>query len=292
MLLNSAVEWYRNGIGCIPLHADSKIAAIKWREYQNRLPTLRDLARWFDDSNSYNIGVICGGGLTVIDFDTQESYESWLLANGARMVCGAALSSTFTVRTRRGYHCYFWCYNEVRTQLAALNNVDVKSNGGYVVGAGSVVDGHRYEIVNPGASILFVNDISEVLPQCEIQSGTPHPIRVPMDTGHGAAITPSSKLYRGVIADIKRSLPLLSLVERYTPMRPSGDGCYIGSCPAHEDRHPSFRVVRDRCSCFVSGCKLHDDRAMDSLEFYSRLHGITYRESCLILATELGLLRQ
>src|SRR4051794_4286810 len=43
-----------------------------WKEYQHRLPTERELSRWYDDPSRTGLGYLCGdvsGGLELLDFD-------------------------------------------------------------------------------------------------------------------------------------------------------------------------------------------------------------------------------
>ena len=103
-----------------------------------------------------NVGVACGGesgrqGLAVIDIDGHKdgyySIQKLVRANEARM------PFTASVRTPKGgLHLYF-AYSYLSNRVNALPGVDVRSDGGYVVGAGSVfVENHigkEYEWQNP-----------------------------------------------------------------------------------------------------------------------------------------------
>lgn len=62
-----------------------------------------------------------------------------------------------------------------------------------------------------------------------------------------------------VIADIKQRLDLADLITRWglTDLRPIGNR-YVGCCPFHEERTPSFSVYPDQhFYCF--GCEAHGD---------------------------------
>jgi Bifunctional DNA primase/polymerase, N-terminal len=88
------------GISVVPIPADgSKRPACRWRLYQRRRATLRELARWFR-STSQGLAFITGaisGGLEALDFDTRESYQAW-----SQRVREAGLTSLHT-RLTRGY---------------------------------------------------------------------------------------------------------------------------------------------------------------------------------------------
>ena len=111
----------------------------------------------------YNIGIACGqSGLVVIDLDVArdgrdgpdgfrgldgpasgaDALERLCLAHGQRYPAG-----TYTVDTPSGgSHLYFTApETPVRNSAGRLGPlIDVRADGGYVVGDGSVIDGRRY----------------------------------------------------------------------------------------------------------------------------------------------------
>jgi hypothetical protein len=111
----------------------------------------------------YNIGIACGqSGLVVIDLDVArdgrdgrdglpgldgpasgaDALERLCLAHGQRYPAG-----TYTVDTPSGgSHLYFTAPQApVRNSAGRLGPlIDVRADGGYVVGDGSVIDGRRY----------------------------------------------------------------------------------------------------------------------------------------------------
>jgi len=114
----------------------------------------------------YNIGIACGqSGLVVIDLDVArdghdghdgrdgfrgldgpasgaDALERLCLAHGQRYPAG-----TYTVDTPSGgSHLYFTApQTPVRNSAGRLGPlIDVRADGGYVVGDGSVIDGRRY----------------------------------------------------------------------------------------------------------------------------------------------------
>jgi hypothetical protein len=105
--------------------------------------------RPYDDGIAANYGVACGkSNLAVIDIDkgvsSVEELKRWMEKN--------SLPETLTVVTGRdGFGAHLYYRGAVPSTDFALNGVsgDVKSNGGYVVGPGSVhQSGKRYEIIN------------------------------------------------------------------------------------------------------------------------------------------------
>lgn len=130
---------HKQGISAIPLQGKRPHFAIKWKRYQTELPELIILEDWVKQPlESY--GIICGRvsqGIIVIDFDCPDLYMKF--ANQFKK-----LANTYTVKTKRGYHIYLKTAFPVSSRH--FDNCDIKGDGGYIVGAGSIVDGHRYTI--------------------------------------------------------------------------------------------------------------------------------------------------
>jgi len=118
----------------------------------------------------YNIGVACGpSGLVVVDLDVPKPGkpmpEEWADIPGivdgkdvfAYLCEHAGLTgwpSTYTVVTPTGgMHLYYRApeAGHFRNTAGFLGPmIDTRAEGGYVVGAGSVIDGREYEITNDG----------------------------------------------------------------------------------------------------------------------------------------------
>src|SRR6266576_1665072 len=80
------------------------------------------------------------------------------------------------------------------------------------------------------------------------------------------------------IAEIKLAYPLLEVVERAgVRLKRSGSHRWLGLCPLHEDRNPSFFVDVDlqRFVCF--GCKTRGD-VIDFVRLHEHLG--TVSEAC------------
>lgn len=66
------------------------------------------------------------------------------------------LPETFRVKTPNGMHHYFWLRPGERfknSKGVPAKGWDIRAQHGYVVAPGSVVDGKRYKVENPGAPI-------------------------------------------------------------------------------------------------------------------------------------------
>lgn len=132
------------GLRVFPVKPNDKVPAVAWKPFQDQPPTLAELELW--DSGNYNVGIVCGAasGIVVLDVDSSEAQD---------LVDKLDLPTTPTVRTARGRHYYFQRpLFEVKNGVGIAGvKLDIRGDGGYVVGAGSVhSSGAIYEwIVSP-----------------------------------------------------------------------------------------------------------------------------------------------
>lgn len=142
-LLEAALAMAARGFRVFPLVPNSKKPAIK--EWQKRATTDEATIREWWALRPFNIGIATGQGLVGIDLDVKEIsdgravFQSW----GYEL---ADLAS-FVVRTPSGgYHVYY--EGDARNSASSLGaGVDVRGEGGYLVGPGSRIGAATYEIV-------------------------------------------------------------------------------------------------------------------------------------------------
>jgi hypothetical protein len=93
------------------------------------------IAAWWPAGADHNIGVACGAGVLVVDADEKKG------KNGiAEYFAAGGVLETFSVATPSGgMHFYF--SNEAVGQAKLSPGVDIRSEGGYVLGPGSRLDG-------------------------------------------------------------------------------------------------------------------------------------------------------
>ncbi|MGW4476826.1 bifunctional DNA primase/polymerase [Nonomuraea sp. NPDC004354] len=146
------------GLAVFPLPRGGRVPARALKNWPNRCVSDPAVIRrcWRPGDN---IGVGCkANGLLVVDLDRHhedadgiETFKQLLAAHGQEW------PETFTVRTPRGgLHLYFWAPRERalgNTASKAGPGIDSRgpgkgdgTDGGYVVGPGSIADGRRYEI--------------------------------------------------------------------------------------------------------------------------------------------------
>jgi hypothetical protein len=159
-LLSAALTAAELGWHVFPCAPGAKRPALKGN-WQDLATTDPDQVRAWWAGQAYNIGIACGpSGLVVIDLDVDgpgdapaspdgtasgvASLELLCQVHGQRYPAG-----TYTVDTPSGgCHLYFTApaapVRNSTGRIAPL--IDIRADGGYVIGAGSRIDGRRYAV--------------------------------------------------------------------------------------------------------------------------------------------------
>ncbi len=180
-LFYSAKEYLDQGFSVIPViivpaskenPKGNKISAIEWKEFQNRLPTLEEIERWFRNpnfpqlrggKNKLGIAIITGkisGNLAVIDFDSKEVMAEVLGELSEKHPdLHDKLLDTWIVETGKGYHYYVKVvdpdHDRFTNRIGIRPGVDIRANGGYVVAPPSPhPSGKVYRFVNKPDKIV------------------------------------------------------------------------------------------------------------------------------------------
>lgn len=153
-LYSKALQFSVLGYAVIPLGKNKKPLIGAWKKYQTTKPTDREIEYWWNKWPEANVGIITGkiSGITVVDLDPDK--KTGILSTELN-----TFPETFTVRTPSGgYHLYYSYDPTLDNSVKAfpeLPSVDIRNDGGYVVGAHSVTSylengtkkGGTYEIV-------------------------------------------------------------------------------------------------------------------------------------------------
>jgi hypothetical protein len=127
-LKDEALRYLEAGLSIIPCRPNKK-ARYPWKEYQTRRPTSEEINEWWEKNPSAMIGLVTGelNNLTVIDCDSKESLES------VRALLPAGLEIVSTTSQSGGTHLFF-CYTpDLSTVAGVRKDLDVRSEGGYVI---------------------------------------------------------------------------------------------------------------------------------------------------------------
>lgn len=139
LLYSRALQFCALGYAVIPLGKNKKPLVSAWKKYQTTMPTEREIEYWWNKWPSANIGILTGkiSGITVVDLDPDKE-------TGILYTFPDKFPNTFTVHTPSGgYHLYYSYDPTLANSVKAfpeLPGVDIRNDGGYVVGAHSITD--------------------------------------------------------------------------------------------------------------------------------------------------------
>jgi hypothetical protein len=268
--LNYALLFFDLGVKIVPCRPKSKAFLAGYGPHKKHITDDITLARLLD-KRPFNYALVTGTGrgptgrgqkrLVVIDFDAPEVFAAWQRQAGV-------LANTFTVKTARGYHIYYWA-DDVRSWRGT--GFEVMGVGKAVMGVWSVhPGGTRYtpqnrpwiRTIESLADFPLLSDMRPVLPKAP-------------------AVRPD-RLGGGIVSKIKRTVFILDVIENRPVLAQrvrlqSSDGgrgrWYAGLCPFHEDRNPSFWVDAQRNLFGCRACSAHGD----VINFLALLEGKTPR---------------
>lgn len=148
-LLEYALAGAARGWSIIPLQPRSKTPAIPWKDHQHRRATPDEIRAWWQDHPDRNVGVVTGAvsNLAVIDVDPRNG--------GSVKEIAKKTSTGYLVKTGGGGMHFYCAYTPsdrtIPCQPGLRPGVDLKGEGGYVLGAGSIhPSGEPYELVAAG----------------------------------------------------------------------------------------------------------------------------------------------
>lgn len=154
-------QLYGWGFSVFALQRGSK-AAGPWSRYQTERCSEAELASW--SNGDHNVAIATGrvSGVIVLDIDSEA---------GELEAEQRGLPLTPTVATAKGRHLYFkWPGFQVRNFAGKLPGLDLRGDGGYVLGAGSLhPSGAHYEWLLTPDQVPFADAPEWLLDLCKPQ---------------------------------------------------------------------------------------------------------------------------
>lgn len=132
-MLEDALWYAEAGFPIFPVEAGGKKPVTK-NGFYDGTTDIEQIKKWWHENPLYNIAVSPGMmGLTVIDLDPGADDKPW--------------PQTYTVKTPRGNHLYY-LGNLPSSASKIAPHTDIRSDGGYVLLPGSIIDGKEYEVID------------------------------------------------------------------------------------------------------------------------------------------------
>lgn len=88
-----------------------------------------------------------------------------------------------------------------------------------------------------------------------------------------------------VVAEVKSRIDIVDLIGGYVPLRKAGKN-YLGLCPFHSEKTPSFHVSPERQTYHCFGC----GKGGDAFSFVMEVEGLTFPEALEQLAHRVGVI--
>ena len=164
-LYSKALSQAVAGYSIIPLKKDKRPMIATWSSFQKEAASPEIIEAWWKKNPEANIGIVTGkiSGITVVDIDTHDKKNT---------VSVATFPPTYTVCTPSGgYHLYYLYDADIKqtaNTYPQFPHVDIRNDGGYVVGAGSVTKyldkegiekGGEYVVVDKRAPVAFPREL-------------------------------------------------------------------------------------------------------------------------------------
>lgn len=264
---SEALRWWRMGISPIPLMLNSKRPMVKWKPWEPIRPPLPLLAVWF--KHHRNLGIVVRNGLCVLDFDTPHGYWFWKKEAGG-------LSSSYTVKSRRGWHVYFWLDEQFKHIAKMERGGEVRGKGILVVPPSVHQSGTMYTVY-VDAPIIRLDSIDDLGVEWQLVTEERREIQP-----YGSSPFDGD----GVVAKIKNEIPLAIYLGRFTKVIWTGSA-YMCCCPFHDDKNPSMQVHVDEgwCYCHSPQCVAH--RRSDVINVAQFIWNVSLNDAVRLLAQEI-----
>ena len=169
--LEQALRWADRGFEVFPITPNAKSPPlVKWRT--EKTTDEAQIRTWFEQYPNCNFGICPGRGYAVVDLDVKDEADGVEMFGLMEIVCG--IVDTFTVSTPSGgHHRYYRVENATGNANSFPDGIDVRGQGGYVLGPGCVVDGTPYTVENdvpiaeaPAWMLDYFKPVTERQPKC------------------------------------------------------------------------------------------------------------------------------
>ena len=205
----AALKYLELGFSVLPCHVDKSPAIQAWKRLQVAGANKPMIEAWSRAGLLSSVGVICGqvsGNLVVVDCDGHAAVSAFVKRF-------PELTDTYTVvsGSRKGAHFYLYadtCPPTTRVTGADFGNIEMRSNGAYVIAPPSLhPSGNQYRVSYP-EPILRVSDLYDLKKWIESLIREKHGGIMPPPTGK---VWNADKYARGALKDECERVALTSV---------------------------------------------------------------------------------
>lgn len=159
-LKERALQYAKKGFKVFPLYPNSKSQQVLRSWINEATNDLEQIRKWWNENPNYNIGLVTGNGLMVIDVDVKNGKDG--IASLKQH--GKELPTTATVRTPTGgLHMYYHVEDKISNRVNLYEGIDIRGDGGYIVAPPSIIDGKQYSPINDSLIVKADEKVYEFL---------------------------------------------------------------------------------------------------------------------------------
>lgn len=140
-MLDAALEYLNQGYCVIPVKRNKHPYLMTWAEYQEKMPTVDQVKKWWTTWPDANIGIVTGkvSNVCVVDVDSKEGAEEF------KKLCPDVMPNVVT--PNGGWHFYFANSNGTGNATRFIKDTDFRGQGGYIIAPPSIGEnGKAYQI--------------------------------------------------------------------------------------------------------------------------------------------------
>lgn len=147
--IDHALKLAELGFRVFPLSPRAKVPPKDFAWKEEATVDSNKIREWWGADPNFNVGVATGNGTIVVDADTKKGKPGMASLD---MLDVMGLPPSYRVETPSGgMHVYLKVEEQHRNRVDSISDypgIDIRSDGGYVVGPGSTVDGKAYAVVS------------------------------------------------------------------------------------------------------------------------------------------------
>jgi len=131
--LAMALDYHTSGLAPLALPIGSKGADSRWKQYQDRQPSMAEVRAMFEDGHDHNVALIGGRAsenLMLIDCETQKAFDEWL----RRLADQGIWTWTVKRNVDNGDPAvggHFWLKTPVAVQGQSYGDWEIRAQGQY-----------------------------------------------------------------------------------------------------------------------------------------------------------------
>ena len=155
-MIEYALECLKKGWSVFPVIPNTKLPATS-HGFKDSSTDISTIKAWWAKMPEANIGICTGikSKILVVDVDVKKQARG---KETIKFIRGLVPNTLTVITPSGGYHLYYSIDSEIKSRNAFMSGVDIKADGGYVVGPGSQINGKIYRYKDNFAKIAKISE--------------------------------------------------------------------------------------------------------------------------------------